>query len=63
MRKICLLTVAGASILAGVGAWVTSTTYARVVAPAGAGVDPLRIMLHAASLPATEFIDDTFVFH
>jgi hypothetical protein len=63
MRKICLLTVAGASILAGLGTWVASTTYARVQAAPAAGVDPVEIMLHAANLPATEFVDHTFVFH
>jgi len=63
MRKICLLTVAGASILAGVGAWVASTTYARVQAAPAAGIDPLEIMLKAQHLPSAEFVDHTFVFH
>jgi len=63
MREICLATVAGASILVGVGAWVASTTYARVHTPAEAGVDPLQITLNARYLPAAEFVDYTFVFH
>jgi hypothetical protein len=63
MRKICLLTVAGASILSGVGAWVASTTYARVQVAPAAGVDPLEIMLNAKYLPAAEFVDHTFIFH
>jgi hypothetical protein len=63
MRKISLFAVAAALILSGVGAWVASTTYARVAAPAGAVVDPSQIMMNAKDLPTAEFVDHTFVFH
>ena len=63
MRKICPFAVAVASILAGVGPWVASTTYARVHAPVGAMVDPSQLMMNAKDLPAAEFVDYTFVFH
>src|SRR5262249_17745857 len=56
-------TVAAAFILAGVGAWVASATYARVHAPVGAMVDPSQLMMNAKDLPAAEFVDYTFVFH
>jgi len=63
MRKISLFVVAAALILSGVGAWVASTTYARVAAPAGAAVDPSQIMMNAKDLPTAELVDHTFVFH
>jgi len=62
MRKMCLFAVAAAAILAGGGAWVASTTYARVHVPVGAMVDPSQIMMTAKDLPAAEFVDHTFVF-
>jgi hypothetical protein len=63
MRKVCPFAVAAALILAGVAGWVGSATYARVHAPVAAAVDPSQIMLSAKDLPATEFVDHTFVFH
>jgi hypothetical protein len=62
MRKISLA-VAAASILAGVGAGLVSTTDARVHAQAGTAVDPSQIMMNAKHLPAADFADLTFVFH
>ncbi len=47
MRKIKLFAVAAALILAGVGAWATSTTQARVAAPAPPQIDPFQLMLNA----------------
>ena len=63
MRKISLFAVAAILILAGVGAWAVSTTFARVDAPVGAVVDPSQIMMNAKDLPTVEFVDHTFVFH
>jgi hypothetical protein len=63
MRKIRPFTVAAAFILAGIGGWVASATYARVHAPAEVGVDPSLMMMDARDLPAAEFVDHTFVFH
>ena len=62
MRKISLFAVAAALILAGVGAWATSATQARVEPAAEAGVDPSRIMMNAKDLPAEEFVDYSVVF-
>jgi hypothetical protein len=63
MRKISLFAVAAILILAGVGAWAASTTFARVDAPVGAVVDPSQIMMNAKDLPTVVFVDHTFVFH
>jgi hypothetical protein len=63
MRKIFPFAVVATLILAAVGGWVGSTTYARVRAPAGAMVDPSQLMMNAKDLPTTEFVDHTFVFH
>jgi len=55
MRKISLV-VAAALILAGVGAWVATTTQARVKAPIGAKpIDPFQIMMNSRDLPTEEF--------
>ena len=64
MRKITLFAVAAAFIVAGVGAWVATTTQARVIAPIGAraAIDPLQVMMNARELPTEEFIDYSFVF-
>ena len=63
MRKICPFAVAATLILAGVGGWVGSATYARVHAPVAARIDPSQLMMHAKDLPAADFVDHTFVFH
>ncbi len=64
MRKIRLFAVAAALIVAGVGAWVATTTSARVIAPIGVtgAIDPLQMMMNARELPTEEFIDYSFVF-
>ena len=62
MRKISLFAVAAALILAGIGAWASSSSQARVERAAEAGVDPSRIMLNAKELPAEEFVDYSLVF-
>jgi hypothetical protein len=57
MRRISLFVVAAALILAGGGAWVSTTTQARVdeKAPIGAKpIDPFQIMLTARDLPTDE---------
>ena len=60
VRKISLV-VAAALILAGVGAWVATTTQARVKAPIGAApigakpIDPFQIMMNSRDLPTEEF--------
>jgi hypothetical protein len=65
MRKIGLVAVAAALLVAGVGAWVATTTQARVIAPIGvrAAIDPLQIMMNARDLTTEEFIDYSFVFN
>jgi hypothetical protein len=63
MRKICPFAVAAALILAGVGGWLGSATYARVHAAVGARIDPSQLMMNATDLPAAEFVDHTFVFN
>jgi hypothetical protein len=64
MRKLGLFAVAAVLTLAGVGAWIATTTQARVMAPIGvkAAIDPLQMMTNARVLPAEEFIDYSFVF-
>ena len=64
MRKIGLFAVAAAFILAGIGAWASSSSQARVEAVAEAnGIDPSQIMLHARGLPAEEYVDYSLVFN
>jgi hypothetical protein len=65
MRKIGLVAAAAALIVAGVGAWVATTSQARVIAPIGvkAAIDPLQIMMTARNLPTEEFVDYSFVFN
>ena len=60
MRKISLLAVAAALVLAGVGTWATSTPHDATV---GASVDPSQMMINPKELPTVEFVDYTFVFH
>jgi hypothetical protein len=64
MRKISLLAIVAVVILAGAGAWVASTTHARVEAPiALGGMDPTQMMINARDLPTGDFVDYTFVFN
>ncbi len=65
MRKIGLFVVATALIVPGVGAWVATTTKARVIAPIGAraAIDPLQTMMNARNLPTEDIVDYSFVFH
>ena len=63
MRNIIIVTAACLALVAGIGAWATSTTQARVATPAGDPLDPMQIMSSAKNLPATEFVDYTFVFN
>jgi hypothetical protein len=62
--KIALFAIPAAVILAGIGAWVATTTQARVVAPIGAtaAIDPIQLMINAKELPTEEFVDYSFVF-
>ena len=64
MRKIGLFAAAAALIVAGVGAWVATTTQARVIAPIGvrAAIEPLQLMMNAKQVPPEEFVDYSFVF-
>jgi hypothetical protein len=58
MPKIGLLTVAAAVILAGAGAWLASSTHARVdAAAADARIDPMRMMVEARDLPVAILVD------
>ena len=52
MRKIGLLAVAAAFIVAGIAEWAASTTHARVEAAIeDRRIDPFQIMLNARDLP------------
>jgi hypothetical protein len=44
-------------MLAGVGAWATSTTQARIDVPAGAQINPLEITMDARHLPIAHYDD------
>jgi hypothetical protein len=63
MRKVYLFTAAAAFILGAVGAWVASTTYARVIVPeAIVRIDTLQLTKAAGNLPVEEFKDFSVVF-
>lgn len=62
MRKINLLAVAAALILAGVGGWIASTPDATLAAPIGGQVDPLQMMTTAKDMPAVRYHDFSLVF-
>jgi hypothetical protein len=62
MRKINLLAVAAALILAGAGGWIASTPHETVAAPIGSQVDPLHIMMNAKELPSVRYQDFSLVF-
>ena len=56
MRKISLV-AAIALMLAGVEAWATSTTQARIDVPAGAQINPLQITIGARHPPVAHYDD------
>ena len=67
MRNAALFSV---TILAGVGAWATSTTQARLEAApdikidTDVRIDTLEIMMkYGKDLPTEEFVDNSFVFN
>jgi hypothetical protein len=63
MRKVYLFAAAAAFILAGVGGWAASTTYARVDAPmTSVTIDTIQLTKIAGNLPAEEFRDYSVVF-
>jgi hypothetical protein len=62
MRKISLV-AAIALMLAGVGAWATSTTQARIDVPAGAQINPLQITMGARHLPIAHYDDYSLEFN
>ena len=62
MRKISLV-AAIASMLAGVGAWATLTTQARIDASAGAQINPLEITMGARHLPIAHYDDYSLEFN
>jgi hypothetical protein len=64
MRKISLV-AAIALMLAGVGVWATSTTQARLDAPARAQINPLQMqnMMGARHLPVEHWDDYSLVFN
>ena len=57
MRKIVLFAAAAAVMPACVGAWLASSTHARVDAAVDARIDPMRTMVEARDLPV-EFVVD-----
>jgi hypothetical protein len=63
--KIALFAVPAAVVLAGIGTWAASVTYARVDRVdvlAGDRIDPTQIMKNVKDLPEAKFVDYTFVF-
>ena len=60
MRKISI--IAATLILIGIGAWAV-TTNQHVAASTPDGIDPLQMMANAKDLPATQYVDYTFVFN
>ena len=56
MRKISLV-AAIALMLAGVGAWATSITQARINVPTGAQINPLEITMGTKHLPIAHYDD------
>jgi hypothetical protein len=62
MRNLRLFAVAAALVLTGVGAWVASTTRARVEPPTQVRVDPMQIMRESKNLPAQRLVDFSLVF-
>jgi hypothetical protein len=63
MRKISLFAVAGALIATGFGVWAAAPTNAPVMPSINQGIEPMQLMVTAKGLPATEFVDYTFVFN
>jgi hypothetical protein len=62
MRKTTLAAVAAAALIAtGFGVWATSPTNARAPST-GQGIDPHQMMMNASAMPATDFVDYSFVF-
>ena len=62
MRKIYLFPAA-AFILGAAGAWVVSTTYARVIVPETiVRIDTIQLTKAAGNLPVEEFKDYSVVF-
>jgi len=53
--------IVAALIATGFGVWATSPTSARVPST-GQGIDPHQMMMKASAMPATEFVDYSFVF-
>ena len=62
MRKISLV-AAIALMLAGVAAWATSTTQARIDVPADAQINPLQMRMGARHLPVAHYDDYSLVFN
>jgi hypothetical protein len=61
MLKTTLVAAAAALIATGLGVWATSPTNARAPST-GQGIDPHQMMMNASAMPATEFVDYSFVF-
>jgi len=62
MRKTTLAAVAAAALIAtGFGVWAASPTNERGPST-GQGIDPQQMMMKATAMPATEFVDYSFVF-
>jgi hypothetical protein len=59
MLKTLVAAAAAALIATGLGVWATSPTNARVPST-GQGIDPHQ--MNASAMPATEFVDYSFVF-
>jgi hypothetical protein len=62
MRKIAWFAVPAAVILAGIGAWATSTTQARLETAPEVRIDPSQLMMNSKELPVEEFADYSLVF-
>ena len=62
MRKFGVVATAGL-IAAAFGAWISTTTTARVAPPVnGGGIDTIQMMASSSNLPTEHFIDYSLVY-
>ena len=63
MRKISLVAVATAVVLAGTfGVWAATTHRTPSTAPTSARIDTMQLMSGAKNMPTEHFADYSFVF-
>ena len=62
MRNTTFFATAAALILAGVAGWAVTNTQAKIVTPAGDGIDPMQIMMSGKEVPSAHYRDFSVVF-